>query len=40
MECFDIWFEFKFYALRNLVSSIQVKNVKNTHGGVLFLVKL
>ena len=40
MECFDIWFEYKCCALRDLVSSIQFKNVINTHGGVLFLVKL
>ena len=40
MECFDIWLEFKCDALRDLVSSIKFKNVKNTHIGVLFLVKL
>ena len=40
MECFDIWLEFKCDALRDLVSSIQFKNVKNAHRGVLFLVKL
>ena len=27
-------------ALRNLVPFVQFKNVKNTHGGVLLLVKL
>ena len=29
-----------FYALRDLVSFVQFKNVKNTHGGVLLLVEL
>ena len=29
-----------FYALRDLVPFVQFKNVKNTHGGVLLLVKL
>ena len=30
---------FSFYALHNLVSFVQFKNVKNTHEGVLPLVK-
>ena len=29
-----------FDALRDLVSFVQFKNVKNTHGGVLLLLKL
>ena len=29
-----------FYALRDLVPFVQFKNAKNTHGGVLLLVKL
>ena len=30
---------FSFYVLHNLVSFVQFKNVKNTHEGVLPLVK-
>ena len=32
--------KYKCGALRDLVPFIQFKNVKNTHGGVLLLVKL
>ena len=36
MFCFEV----TFYTLRNSVSFAQFKKVKNTHGGVLLLVKL